>query len=76
MPDRRRRRRATEALGAVRAPPLALPDGALLAMSVSRGVADAPSHAGGLEELYTAADGVLCAAERGGRDRVETAAVS
>jgi diguanylate cyclase (GGDEF)-like protein len=69
-------RRATEVLDAVRAAPLALPDGTLLALSVSLGVAHAPTHARGLEELYAAADAALYAAKRAGRDRVEVAAGS
>jgi diguanylate cyclase (GGDEF)-like protein len=66
-------RRANEVLEAVRATPLTLPDGGLLALSVSLGVAHAPSHAAGLEELYAAADAALYAAKRAGRGRVEIA---
>jgi diguanylate cyclase (GGDEF)-like protein len=66
-------RRAHEVLDAVRSTPLALPDGSLLAISVSLGVAHAPSHARGLEELYAAADAALYAAKRAGRGRVEVA---
>jgi diguanylate cyclase (GGDEF)-like protein len=69
-------RRATEVLDAVRASPLTLPHGDLLAISVSLGVAHAPSHALGLEELYAAADAALYAAKRAGRGRVEVAGVS
>ncbi|MCZ2825647.1 MULTISPECIES: GGDEF domain-containing protein [unclassified Modestobacter] len=68
--------RAAEVLDAVRAAPLVLPDGTLLAISVSLGVAHAPTHAIGLEELYAAADAALYAAKRAGRGRVEVAAVS
>jgi diguanylate cyclase (GGDEF)-like protein len=68
-------RRATEVLDAVRAAPLVLPDGGLLGISVSLGVAHAPSHALGLEELYAAADRALYAAKRAGRGRVEVAGV-
>jgi diguanylate cyclase (GGDEF)-like protein len=67
-------RRATELLDAVLATPLLLPDGSLLAISASLGVAHAPSHASGLEELYAAADHALYAAKRGGRGRVAVAA--
>ncbi|MCZ2822706.1 GGDEF domain-containing protein [Modestobacter sp. VKM Ac-2977] len=67
--------RAAEVLDAVRAAPLALPDGSLLAISVSLGVAHAPTHATGLEELYAAADAALYAAKRAGRGRVEVATV-
>jgi diguanylate cyclase (GGDEF)-like protein len=66
-------RRATDVLDAVRSAPLALPDGSLLGISISLGVAHAPSHAVGLEELYAAADAALYAAKRGGRGRVELA---
>jgi len=66
-------RRATEVLDAVRAAPLVLTDGTLLALSVSVGVAHAPSHADGLEALYAAADTALYAAKRAGRGRVEVA---
>jgi diguanylate cyclase (GGDEF)-like protein len=67
-------RRAEEVWQAVRGTPLALPDGTLLSLSVSLGVAHAPTHATGLEELYAAADAALYAAKRGGRDRVAVAA--
>jgi diguanylate cyclase (GGDEF)-like protein len=66
-------RRAEQVLTAVRGTPLALADGTLVALSVSLGVAHAPSHADGLEELYAAADAALYAAKRGGRDRVALA---
>jgi diguanylate cyclase (GGDEF)-like protein len=66
-------RRANEVLDAVRSTPLALPDGTLLAISVSLGVAHAPTHAEGLEALYAAADAALYAAKRAGRGRVEVA---
>jgi diguanylate cyclase (GGDEF)-like protein len=68
-------RRATEVLDAVRGEPLVLADGTLLALSASLGVAHAPSHATGLEELYAAADAALYAAKRGGRGRVEVAGI-
>jgi diguanylate cyclase (GGDEF)-like protein len=66
-------RRAEQLLEAVRSTPLVLADGTLVALSVSLGVAHAPSHANGLEELYAAADTALYAAKRGGRDRVAVA---
>jgi diguanylate cyclase (GGDEF)-like protein len=69
-------RRANEVLDAVRTAPLVLSGGTLLAISVSLGVAHAPSHALGLEQLYAAADAALYAAKRGGRGRVEVAGVS
>lgn len=68
-------RRAGEVLDAVRSQPLPLPDGGLLALSLSLGVAHAPTHADGLEELYAAADAALYAAKRAGRGRVEVARV-
>jgi diguanylate cyclase (GGDEF)-like protein len=66
-------RRAEEVLHAVRAAPLVLADGRLVRMSVSLGVAHAPSHANGLEALYAAADAALYTAKRNGRDRVAVA---
>lgn len=66
-------RRAGEVWQAVRGTPLRLPDGRLLALSVSVGVAHAPSHATGLEELFAAADAALYEAKRGGRDQVAVA---
>jgi diguanylate cyclase (GGDEF)-like protein len=69
-------RRAIEVLDAIRSSPLTLADGTLLAISASLGVAHAPSHAAGLEEVYAAADAALYAAKRGGRGRVEVAGVS
>ncbi|MCW2537722.1 MAG: Diguanylate cyclase [Modestobacter sp.] len=68
-------RRAGEVWQAVRGTPLQLPDGTLLALSVSLGVAHAPSHATGLEQLYAAADAALYAAKRGGRDQVVVATI-
>ncbi|SEP22408.1 GGDEF domain-containing protein [Trujillonella endophytica] len=66
-------RRADVLLQAVRSTPLRLPDGGLLAVSVSVGVAHAPDHASGVRGLYTAADAALYRAKRAGRDRVEVA---
>jgi diguanylate cyclase (GGDEF)-like protein len=65
--------RADALLQSVRSSPLTLPDGALLALSVSVGVAHAPEHARGVRELYAAADAALYTAKRGGRDRVAVA---
>lgn len=66
-------RRSEDILDAVRAAPLQLTDGTLLALSVSIGVAHAPRHATGLRALYAAADAALYEAKRGGRDRVAIA---
>ncbi|MGR7023153.1 GGDEF domain-containing protein [Geodermatophilus sp. URMC 62] len=65
--------RAQELVDAVRATPLPLADGTLLALSVSVGVAHAPSHATELRALYAAADAALYAAKRGGRGRAGVA---
>lgn len=67
-------RRAQDLLEVVRATPLALDGGALMALSVSIGVAHAPLHAGDLRGLYAAADRALYEAKRAGRDRVAVAA--
>jgi diguanylate cyclase (GGDEF)-like protein len=66
--------RAEQLLDAVRAAPLLLPDGTLLALSVSIGVAHAPAHAEDMRALYTAADVALYEAKRDGRGRVAVAA--
>lgn len=63
-------RRAYDVVEAVRASPLLLPDGSTLRLTVSIGVAHAPSHAEGLRPLYAAADAALYDAKRAGRDRV------
>jgi len=61
--------RADDLVDAVRAAPLHLPDGTLLPVTVSVGVAQVPRHAAGLRELYAAADAALYEAKRGGRNR-------
>ncbi|MEX5721069.1 GGDEF domain-containing protein [Geodermatophilus maliterrae] len=61
--------RAEHLVTAVRATPLQLTDGTLLALSVSVGVAHAPQHATELRTLYAAADGALYEAKRAGRGR-------
>jgi diguanylate cyclase (GGDEF)-like protein len=66
-------RRGEELLEAVRSRPLPLPDGTLLALSISVGVAHAASTAGDVRLLYSAADAALYAAKRGGRGRVSVA---
>jgi diguanylate cyclase (GGDEF)-like protein len=66
-------RRAAAILETVRATPLPLPGGGLLALSVSVGVAHAPRHATRMRDLYAAADAALYRAKRAGRGRVEVA---
>lgn len=63
-------RRAQELLEAVHSHPYLLADGTLIAISVSIGVAQVPTHAAGLEPLYSVADQALYLAKRGGRGRV------
>jgi len=62
-------RRGDELLAAVRAEPLHLADGTLLALSISVGVAH-HERAGDLRSLYSAADAALYEAKRAGRGRV------
>ncbi|MGY1667477.1 GGDEF domain-containing protein [Geodermatophilus sp. SYSU D00696] len=64
--------RAESVLESVLSTPLTLPDGSLLAMSVSVGVAHSRG-ALGRREFYAAADRALYRAKRGGRGRVEVA---
>jgi diguanylate cyclase (GGDEF)-like protein len=66
-------RRAEEIGDTVRATPLLLPDGTLLTLSISLGVAHVPPDAGDLTGLYSAADRALYAAKRAGRGRVAVA---
>ncbi|KQS68898.1 sensor domain-containing diguanylate cyclase [Modestobacter sp. Leaf380] len=66
--------RAEELVRAVRAAPLTLVDGTMLALSVSVGVAQAAAAGTGLRELYAAADAALYEAKRGGRDQVSAGA--
>ncbi|MGY1771872.1 GGDEF domain-containing protein [Blastococcus sp. SYSU D00813] len=72
-PPRVATERAEALLQSVRATPLRLPDGGLLALSVSVGVAHAPVRSGDVRTLYAAADAALYAAKRDGRDRVAVA---
>ncbi|MGY1616767.1 GGDEF domain-containing protein [Geodermatophilus sp. SYSU D00691] len=65
--------RGEQLVDAVRATPLLLPDGTLLALSVSIGVAHTPSHAAP-DGLYAAADAALYRAKRAGRNRAAIAA--
>ncbi|WP_324278308.1 GGDEF domain-containing protein [Blastococcus brunescens] len=66
--------RAQDLLEAVRSTPMTLPDGTLLALSISVGVAHVPQHSDDRRGLYTAADNALYAAKRAGRGRVSVAA--
>jgi diguanylate cyclase (GGDEF)-like protein len=68
-------RRAEDLLLAVRSTPLHLPDGTLLALSISLGVAHVPERRGDLRTLYHDADAALYDAKRAGRGRVGLAAV-
>ncbi|GAA3622798.1 hypothetical protein GCM10022223_44740 [Kineosporia mesophila] len=63
-------RRAEQLVSAVRDSPLELSDGTMLPISVSIGVAHAPTEAGDLPQLYASADEALYEAKRGGRDQV------
>jgi diguanylate cyclase (GGDEF)-like protein len=65
--------RAESVLETVLSTPLTLPDGSLLAMSVSVGVAHRTAGALGMREFYAAADRALYRAKRAGRGRVEVA---
>ena len=67
-------RRAEELLYAVRSTPLPLPDGTLLSLSISLGVAHVPERKGDLTSLYHEADVALYEAKRAGRGRVAVAA--
>lgn len=67
--------RAEELVRAVRAAPLVLADGTVLALSVSVGVAAAPQGATGVA-LFAAADAALYEAKRGGRDQVSAGSPS
>jgi diguanylate cyclase (GGDEF)-like protein len=67
-------RRAEDLLLGVRSTPLPLPDGTLLSLSISLGVAHVPGRAGDLGTLYHEADAALYDAKRAGRGRVAVAA--
>ena len=64
------RRRANDFLETMQASPLRLPGGEHLTISISIGVAHAPSGQSHLRELYAAADASLYEAKRGGRGRI------
>ncbi|MDT0278240.1 GGDEF domain-containing protein [Blastococcus goldschmidtiae] len=66
--------RAGDLLEAVRAAPMTMADGTLLALSISVGVAHVPQHSDDRRGLYTAADAALYDAKRTGRGRVSVAA--
>jgi diguanylate cyclase (GGDEF)-like protein len=65
--------RADQLLVAVQSSPLALPDGTLLSLSISVGVAHLPRNSGDIRALYSAADAALYEAKRAGRGRVVVA---
>lgn len=66
------RRRAEEIVLAVRRHGFELSVGNVINVSVSVGIAHAPTHAEDAQHLYTAADEALYAAKREGRDRMRS----
>lgn len=66
-------RRAGEMLDDVRAHAFVVETGAHVRVSVSMGLAHAPSQASGLRDLYAAADAALYVAKRSGRDQAVAA---
>ncbi|MBK9578334.1 MAG: sensor domain-containing diguanylate cyclase [Fibrobacterota bacterium] len=62
-------RMAQRLIDEIRASPVALPDGRLVEISVSAGVALFPSHAGNWQDLWARADEALYQAKNGGRGR-------
>ncbi|MGY1690589.1 GGDEF domain-containing protein [Geodermatophilus sp. SYSU D01105] len=68
-------RRAEQLHDAVRSAPLPLPDGTLLGLSISLGVAHLPQGSDDLTALHSAADRALYRAKRDGRGRVAVATV-
>jgi diguanylate cyclase (GGDEF)-like protein len=66
-------RLAGRVLVAIRSEPFRLPDGTLLGITASMGVAGFPQHGGTATEVMSAADAALYRAKAGGRDRVEVA---
>ena len=66
-------RRADEVLDDVRQHPFVLSAAGVARVSVSMGLAHAPSHATDLRGLYAAADAALYEAKQAGRDRVVSA---
>jgi diguanylate cyclase (GGDEF)-like protein len=63
-------KRADQILWAVRAHAFPVGDGPAISLSVSAGLAHAPTHAKDLRSLYAAADAAMYEAKRAGRDRV------
>ena len=70
------RRRAEDIVVAVRERGFVLSVGEVIHLSVSVGLAHAPTHADDARGLYSAADQALYAAKRGGRDQMTAYAVS
>ncbi len=68
--------RAEQIRSAVAGHEFMLPDGQRVNVSISAGVAHAPTHAVDLRSLYTAADSALYEAKRAGRDRVAVLAAA
>lgn len=64
------RMRAEQLVQLIRDSPLPLPNGGVLPLSVSVGVAHAPRNAENMRELYAEADAALYNAKRAGRGRV------
>jgi diguanylate cyclase (GGDEF)-like protein len=64
------RRRAEQIVGAVREHGFALTVGEVIHVSVSVGLAHAPTHALDAHHLYSAADEALYAAKHAGRDQM------
>jgi diguanylate cyclase (GGDEF)-like protein len=69
------RRRAHEFIRAMQNSPLKLPNGKALVISISVGLAHAPTGESHLRELYAAADASLYEAKRTGRGRVGRSAL-
>jgi len=68
-------RRSNDLLAELRSRVFELPDGRVVPLSVSGGVAHAPTDAGDLRSLYAAADGALYKAKELGRDQFRAASL-